>query len=263
MSRTRSHIKRLEEDDVKQLDKRYQCLLTTVVIVSGLFAAACDSPEKSPVPLASFIESENKLYSQDFEELLIRHFFADRRSGFFLDVGAFEWKAASTTLYLEHHLGWKGIAIDANPKYAMGYRNNRPNSEFLNYYVSDRSGESQTLLVAGPLSSSSEAHIRSFPGLKDIDLPRIEVPTITLNDLLDQRNLTKIDFLSMDIELGEPAALAGFDIERFRPDLVCIEASGSVRDQLTSYFDAHGYERIDEYLAYDSVNWYFRPVASE
>lgn len=233
------------------------------MIVSGLLAAACGPSEKSLPPLASFVESENKLYSQNDEELLIRHFFSDRRSGFFLDVGAFEWKRASTTLYLEHHLGWKGIAIDANPRFADGYLNNRPNSEFLNYFVSDHSGDSQSLVLAGPLSSSSEAHVRSFPNMKNVDLPSIDVPTITLNELLDQRQVKEIDFLSMDIELGEPAALAGFDIERFRPDLVCIEASASVRDQITSYFGAHGYERIDEYLAYDSVNWYYRPVASE
>ena len=63
----------------------------------------------------------------------------------------------------------------------------------------------------------------------------------------------------MDIELGEPAALAGFDIERFRPELVCIEAGKPVREQVSSYFAEHGYVRIDEYLPYDRVNWYFKP----
>ena len=40
----------------------------------------------------------------------------------------------------------------------------------------------------------------------------VMVPTITLNDLLPKHGLEKIDFLSMDIELSEPKALAGFDI---------------------------------------------------
>ena len=63
----------------------------------------------------------------------------------------------------------------------------------------------------------------------------------------------------MDIEQAEPAALAGFDIERYRPELVCIEAGESVREAIAAYFDAHGYERIDAYLSYDPVNWYYRP----
>jgi hypothetical protein len=69
-----------------------------------------------------------------------------------------------------------------------------------------------------------------------------------------------IDFLSMDIEGAEPRALAGFGIQKYKPRLVCIESSPDVRDAIMQYFTTHGYERIDEYLPYDSVNWYFRPV---
>jgi hypothetical protein len=63
----------------------------------------------------------------------------------------------------------------------------------------------------------------------------------------------------MDIEGGEPAALAGFDIDRFRPALVRIEASKSNREFILNYFAEHAYERIDAYLQHDTVNWYFRP----
>jgi hypothetical protein len=80
---------------------------------------------------------------------------------------------------------------------------------------------------------------------------------MTLNELLDEHGITKVDFLSLDIEQGEPAALAGFDIERFQPELVCVEASPPVRSQLSEYFERHGYERIDAYVDYD-LNWYFR-----
>lgn len=36
----------------------------------------------------------------------------------------------------------------------------------------------------------------------------------------------------MDLELHEAAALAGFDIQRFRPALVCIEGHPEVRQQI-------------------------------
>ena len=84
------------------------------------------------------------------------------------------------------------------------------------------------------------------------------VPAITLDDLLEQNGVEKIDFLSMDIEGHEPAALAGFDIERFAPELVCIEASGD-KEAILAYFAEHGYERIDRYLEFDVMNWYFKP----
>lgn len=32
-----------------------------------------------------------------------------------------------------------------------------------------------------------------------------------------------------------------------------------MRHFLLDYFTRHNYERIDKYLDYDTVNWYFRP----
>ena len=83
---------------------------------------------------------------------------------------------------------------------------------------------------------------------------------MTLDKLLDESGVNRIDFLSMDIEEGAPKALAGFDIERFRPELVCIEAdAGEYGVGLMRYFEQHGYGRIEKYLARDWVNWYFSP----
>ena len=65
--------------------------------------------------------------------------------------------------------------------------------------------------------------------------------------------------MNMDIEGGEPDALRGFDIKKYRPKLVCIEAEPNIRKSLLEYFDANDYERINEYLKHDSGNWYFRP----
>jgi len=65
----------------------------------------------------------------------------------------------------------------------------------------------------------------------------------------------------MDIELSEPPALAGFDIEKYRPELVCIEAHRQVRESILAYFKAHGYVRLDTYFLFDQKNWYFVPKA--
>ena len=86
-----------------------------------------------------------------------------------------------------------------------------------------------------------------------------DVPTTTLNTVLDQAGLKRIDFLSMDIELAEPKALAGFDIDRFQPALVCIEAHAEVRQQILDYFAAHGYAVVGKYLRVDPYNLYFEP----
>lgn len=116
-----------------------------------------------------------------------------------------------------------------------------------------------TLYLAGPLSSIDKTHVKSFPAVAHHKPKPIQVPTITLNDLLRQNGVEKIDFLSMDIEGAEPQALAGFDIERFRPALVCIEVDSKNHEKVRAYFEDHGYERINEYVKYDWTNWYYRP----
>ena len=64
----------------------------------------------------------------------------------------------------------------------------------------------------------------------------------------------------MDIELSEPKALAGFTIERFKPELVCIEAHPEVRQQILDYFARHQYVVVAKYLRADDKNLYFTPL---
>ena len=52
---------------------------------------------EASLPDDSLPTEGKKLYSQKNEELIIRHFFKDRRDGFFVDVGCFQWKTLSTT----------------------------------------------------------------------------------------------------------------------------------------------------------------------
>jgi FkbM family methyltransferase len=233
--------------------------VAVLLLLGGLFGSGCGGQDE---PAAErILTSATKTYSN--QDVVIRDFFSDRRDGFFVDIGCYDWKQGNNTLYLEERLGWTGISVDAQASLRESYRKNRPGASFHSYIVSDVSGEVATIYAAAALTSTNEGHLReNFPALNVERGTPIDVPTITMNDLLDEAGVEKIDFLNMDIEGGEPDALKGFDIERFRPELVCIEAGKAVRDFLIEYFDSHGYERIDEYLEYDKVNWYYRPKAS-
>jgi len=230
----------------------------SVVWIVLLAASAAGCRHRPPV---NILDTQTKLYSQHDEELLIRQFFHDERGGVFLDVGCWDWKEGSTTLYLEERLGWSGIAIDAQNDVREGWERHRPRTKFFNYIVTDRSDTTGQLYVAGQISSINEDHVGQFPGAQWERPAPLEVPTITLDDLLERNGVRRFDLLSMDIEGAEPKALAGFDIRKYRPRLVVIEASPHVQEPILEYFTAHGYERIDDYLAYDAVNWYFRPAA--
>jgi FkbM family methyltransferase len=220
-----------------------------VAVAITLLTAGARAPAKD------IIGTEEKLYSQRNEELIIRDFFQDRRDGFYLDVGCAWPKRNSTTYYLEKHLGWSGFGVDAVAEYGPEWAEVRERGKFFNFLVSDHADTKDTFYRADwtGVSSVDEENVK----LWKVPYKKIEVPTITLNKLLDDHGVKKIDFLSLDIEGAQLLALRGFDIERFRPDLVCVEDLPD--SKLQQYFDAHGYELVEKYRAHDIVNLYFKP----
>jgi FkbM family methyltransferase len=199
--------------------------------------------------------------SRNAEEWVIRDYFQDKRGGVFLDVGAADAREWNNTYFLETALGWSGIAIDAQPEFAAEYARLRPRTRFFSMFVSDASDAVETFYVPekGPLGATSN---REFAGRAEDPVDVRSVRTITLNDLLAREGVARVDFLSMDVELGEPRALAGFDIERYRPALVCIEVHPQVRQELIDYFHRHHYVLAGKYLGVDAQNLYFMPDSS-
>lgn len=200
------------------------------------------------------------LHSQWGEELLVRDFFDDQRGGFFVDIGAGDWSNMNMTLTLEQKLGWRGVAVDANAAFAPGYAQNRPNTRFFVFFVGDKTEASHPFFVSErwALSSGDKKYADHYGPSKEV-----KVPSITLDDLLAREKVTKIDFLSMDIEEGEPAALAGFDIGKYAPELVCIEIHEHVGDKIAAYMSAHGYVVVERYVPLDNINRYYAPRSSK
>jgi FkbM family methyltransferase len=208
-------------------------------------------------PAALHARYGEALYSQDDEETLIRAFFDDRRHGVFLDVGAGDPVRNSTSYYLEKHLDWRGIAVDALAEYAAAYQLARPNTRFFSYFVGESTGPRRDFFASPERDFSSgtgdDPRGRSYE--------RREVPTITLDDLLVREGVAHVDFVSMDIEGAESAALAGFSIERYQPELACVEVHSPEHGRaLNEYFTLHGYREITAYRSLDPINRYFAPA---
>jgi FkbM family methyltransferase len=194
------------------------------------------------------------LYSQDDEETLVRAFFQDRRHGFFLDVGAGDPVRHSTTYYLEKHLGWTGIAVDALGEYAEAYAQKRPGTRFFAFFAGERSGSTHDFFASEErdFSSGTGSDPRGGSYRKRV------VPTIALDDLLGRERVARLDFLSMDIEGGEPSALAGLDLRRYRPELACIEiASPESGRAVAERFALAGCREVTAYRAVDAINRYY------
>ena len=230
------------------------------------FTAICASIATSavPEPLHEEATELQRSYgpdtnSENEEEWIIRDFFRDRTGGVFVDVGASHYQINSNTYFLEKSLGWSGLAIEPFTHFEAGYLAQRPKTKFLPFFVSDVSGAEAKMYTYGEdfLASSTD---KKFVERFGKNPKEFIAPTITLNDLLSAAKLESLDFLSMDIELSEPKALAGFDIRRFKPQLICIEAHPEVRQQILDYFATNRYVVIGKYLRADDKNLYFKPL---
>ena len=240
----------------------WEVLLVLALLGAIAYPRLQDKPGTiTDIEIDRFARSYGPRHSTEHEEeWMIRDFFQDRRSGFFVDIGANHHQLYSKTWYLETRLGWSGIAVDALREFAPGYTTHRPRTRFFAFYVSERSDEEVRMHVISKNTTVASAD-RSFVAQFGVPDRTETVRTISLNDLLDAEGVTRLDFLTIDIELHEPQALAGFDIARFRPSLVCIEALLPVRQQILDYFARNQYVIDGRYLRADRENLYFRPLA--
>jgi len=209
------------------------------------------------LPGRAGILAEPRRYSLFDEELIIRDFFQDRRGGTFIDVGCAWPTDANNTYYLEKHLDWRGIGIDALAEYGPAWEQARPSSHFFSFLVTDHSGTEESFFRSEStgLSSADRSRADGSHFGDDLEVEETRVRSITLDVLLDREGIERIDLLALDIEGHELQALRGIDLDRFRPELVVVEGR---RKDVAVHLDAAGYEVIERYLRFDPINTYYR-----
>lgn len=186
--------------------------------------------------------------SPEYERRLIAAFFGDRK-GYFVEVGANEPQARSQTWHLEQ-AGWTGVLVEPQPDLAQALRSNRRAKVFAAACSSPaNAGRTLQLHVAGPLSSLDRGQMA--PGAKPDAV--IGVPARTLDSILEEAGAPeRFEFLSIDVEGHELEVLRGFDIARWRPQLILLE--DHVADLAKHrYLRAAGYRIIRRY---DTNGWY-------
>ena len=185
--------------------------------------------------------------------------YLDFRDGYFVEAGAFDGLRGSNTKFLELYRGWNGALVEPLPEEFLKLKKNRSKktARFQKALVSfEFDHDTVTILSAGMMSTvphvsnelpDAEAHAkagRSFLGGGIAE--EIEVPTSTLNDLLKECNAPKIiDFMSLDVEGNELAALQGLDHSEFRFRYILVEAWA--REKLLEFLGSKGYVLVDDF----------------
>lgn len=169
-------------------------------------------------------------YAQNREDILLDAFFPDVKRGFYVDVGANHPVDDSVTKYF-YDKGWHGINIEPNSRLFSLLEQSRPRDINVRAGISDQTG---TLTLreyegwhAGLSTFSKDMQQENKGVAKYRD---IEVEVITLKELFTRYSVDTIQFLKIDVEGYEYNVIKSNDWERYRPEMICIEANHTFKD---------------------------------
>jgi len=144
----------------------------------------------------------------------------------------------SNTKILED-LGWSGLLIEPSLKAVKKCEKNRKSPVEQCALVSN---ECKNEMVAGDFFFDGEDGLGAWSGIHRSAYgirSAIMVPARTLKSVLNQHQIKKIDFLSLDVEVFELEVLKGVDFNEVDITFILIEVN--IRD--------YSLEEMDKYLA--------------
>ena len=189
---------------------------------------------------------KKKSYSMDGEDIFILNHFKNKNNGFYIDVGCYHPLHRNNT-FLLHKNGWSGINIDIHQFSIDLFNYLRPDDVNLNCAVSNSNGVTKMFYQKklSQLSTIDEKQAKiAFQG----NIKTSEIKCFTLNAILEKLkfNDKKIDLLDIDVEGADLKVLKGFSLEKFKPELICVETHEKEikHSEIYEYLSNFSYELV-------------------
>ena len=197
-------------------------------------------------------------YAQNFEDVYISRAFSDVDHGFYVDIGAFHADTESVTkLFYED--GWSGINVEPGPSFDT-LSASRPRDINLKAAVSDEPGSATFYYHEGdPGTSTLLAALDERLETRVGERIETSVETMTLEALFENHVGDRtVQFLKIDVEGWETRIIAATDWNRWRPELILVEATlpySNIRQdkKWNRYLHAARYHLV----FFDGINVYY------
>lgn len=187
-----------------------------------------------------------KFYAQFGEDKILNEIF-DKKMGTCVEVGGFDGVTGSNTYFFEK-LGWRCLVVEPMPAFCKKIRDAR-SCEVVEMAASDKLGEVEFHVAVGVETLSTiekdENHFARIRSLSQQEVEKITVKTARLDDILLERGITTIDFLTIDVEGHEMSVLAGMSFSTNSPRIVIIEDNSHGLDpQVKKFMQSVSYIRF-------------------
>ena len=168
------------------------------------------------------IKYKKNSYSFNAVDLIVNYIFKNKKKGFYLDIGA-QHPISNNNTYLLFKRGWSGINIDLDKKNIELFDIIRPKDINLNYAISSSISEKKLFFYHD--KSPINTLVKEVSNFQKATVKEIKsIKTITLNKVLENLEFDKeIDYINIDVEGHELAVLEGFDLTKYKPNVISIE----------------------------------------
>lgn len=149
---------------------------------------------------------------------------------FFVQIGANDGKSSDPirSYVAEYH--WSGLLVEPQPRVFDRLKENyasEPNLRFVNAAISRENGRQKLYSVATDCLATRMASFDRELLAKQLPLGtpivELEVPAITLQDLLTTNGVDSIDLLQIDVEGYDFEVVKMIDFEKWRPTIIHYE----------------------------------------
>jgi FkbM family methyltransferase len=214
---------------------------------------------KSRLPALSETYDKNYLncktwFGQARQDEIVARLLRNKRDGYFVDIAANDAIRFSNTIGLERNLNWKGICIEANPKYWMGLaaRDCQVVGAVVGNDREEVSFNFKNKALGGIVGNSFD---------NKNSLGRDIAVTVTLMEVFDRMQAPRvIDYLSLDVEGAEGIVLQSSVLDGYRFRLLTIERP---KDSLKQLLQEKGYVMIKQLAKFGETLWMHSSVELE
>ena len=197
-------------------------------VVFALFSILYCRAEKGGCDCPPSKFENGTYYSQNYEDYILGYVFKNVKKGFYIDVGANDPNTDNVTRYF-YERGWNGMNIEPNVDLFNKIVHSRPGDSNYNVGISNCEGTmafyQETDSGSHGLSTFDKEISEREKKENGAHFSEISVPVTTLDKIIEKAPPSEITFISIDVEGFEKQVLESIDLIKYRPTVLCIEAT--------------------------------------
>lgn len=196
-------------------------------------------------------------YAQNFEDVMLWRALADVSDGFYIDVGA-QHPIVDSVSKAFYEQGWRGIHVEATPRYAELLRQDRRDETVLQVALAEVNGVRTFYEIPDTGLSTGDLKIADRHREKGLAVQEVIVPCMTLSDLFALTDGREIHWLKIDVEGMEREVLNSWEGSPSRPWVVVVEST-LPNTQIESH-DEWEYLLLDrgyKFVYFDGLNRFY------